>query len=776
MRKKTLINQNWQFTLGDVTNAHLTTFDDYLWEEVHLPHCVEIAPIISSGGRNYQGVCRYRKHFDLEKITDNERVIIEFEGAMHVLEVWINEQQLDTHYCGYTPAVYDITPYVSYTETNIISVRLDNSDRSDVPPGKMQEHLDFAYEGGLYRGVALTQKSPLHITHPVLENRIAGGGIFITTDNVSKDSATVNIQAHVRNNTSIIMSYDVKHTILDKEGKVVGEISSLYQLNTGDEHQATQTIELTNPKLWHPHSPYLYQVKTEVVRNGIVMDNVTTSFGIRYFTFTKDRGFVINGEKLKVSGANYHQTYIHVGNAMPTSMLKRDARKYREAGMIHIRSHYPFASAFIDECDQLGIMLIISSPGWQYYEEGIFVDRVKKNLRDIVRWLRNHPSIILWEPALNETHMPEDFQQELHDIVHEEYPVTPCFTGSDTGFSDVVYKDFDPGMLGPKSEHYDPEAYLAIKERFDKPRWVREYGDYPDNWTDQSCAWRVPRAWGEEIMLKQVRRMIWDKYKWLQNYRTVYNDESLCGFGMWPGMEHNRGYHMNPCWGGFLDLQRIPKYSFYFYKSQRDPDESLDGIDSGAMVYIANSWSEVSPDDITVYSNCERVRLYHNDELVEERLPDDVPIKHPPFTFKNNFYYGRERSEIRVEGIIGDKVVAVDSRFSLGVPKKLQLECDTMGIKLKADGSDLMFVRLNVLDDRDSIVPLTMDAHDVVFTVEGAGKIIGDHIKRPEMGQTGVLIQSTTEPGTITVKAELLHPQKYSRIAVQGAKLDIHTH
>lgn len=775
MRDIILLNQGWRFIKGDDTAAHLIGYDDSQWTEVSLPHSVEIAPIISSGGRNYQGICRYRKHFNLEKGQQNEKVILEFEGAMQVLEVWVNDNKLSTHYCGYTPAVYDISSLVRYDDENIIAVRLDNSDRSDVPPGKKQEDLDFSYDGGMYRGVKIHRTNPLYITNSVLEDKVASGGLYVTFDSISDNNAVARIQTHIRNESPGAKSFVLSQQILDKEGDCVAKTENTYHLESNEDQAFVQSSSVDDPYLWFPHSPYLYKLKTDIIVDGHVIDNMVTTLGIRTFDFTKDKGFILNGSPLKVSGANYHQTFIHVGNAMSENLLRRDARKLREAGMIHIRSHYPFANAFIDECDKLGIMLIISNPGWQYYEEGIFVDRAYQNLKDMVRWLRNHPSIILWEPILNETVMPEAFQQKVHDITHEELPYGPCFTGSDNGFSDVVYKEFDPGMLGPKSENHDPEAYLKIKKRFDKPRWVREYGDYPDNWDDQGCAWRIPRSWGEDAMIKQVRRMIWDKNSWMKNYTSHYNNHKLCGFGMWPGIEHNRGYHMNPCWGGFLDLQRIPKYSFYFFKSQRDPDDYLDFVDSGPMAYIANAWSEVSPDDITVYSNCEKIRLYHNDVMIEERVPDPIKIKHPPFTFKNDFHYGRERSEIRVEGIINGKVVATDRRFAPGVPKRLHLEADYMDINLQADNSDLLFVKCDVHDDHNSIVPRALDAHDIEFTIEGPGKIIGDTIKRPELGQTGVLIQSTNEPGKIRVKATLLRTQKYEKIAVKAGQIDIIT-
>lgn len=769
MSKVTSINQNWYFSLGN---------DNSSWEEVHLPHCVELSPLISSGGRNYQGICRYRKKFSVVKEYDSERVIIEFEGAMQVLELWINNVKLPPHYCGYIPAVYDITEHIHYNNTNIIDIRLDNSDNDEVPPGKPQSRLDFTYEGGLYRGVNLIQSSNLSISHSLIEDEVAGGGLWVYTEDVSQDSAKLFVQTHVKNTSDYSMDYTVNHIIYDENKNLIATLADTYSLAGNSTQHGTQSTLINAPQLWHSYSPHLYSVVTEITVDNKIMDSNETTFGIRDFKFTYDKGFLINGEHLKVSGANYHQTYCYVGNAMPDSMLKRDVRKYREAGMLHIRSHYPFAKSFIEECDRLGIMLIISNPGWQHYKDGVFRDRAIKNQQRIIRWLRNHPSIILWEPILNESVMPVDFIQALHNTVHEELPYGPCYTASDEGLCDVIYKEFDPSMLDANAfGHYTEEEFKDICDTFSKkPRWAREYGDCPDNFTDQSCAWRVPRAWGEDIMLKQVRRMLWDKYEYMGNYKDNYNNDTLCGFGMWPGMEHNRGYHINPCWGGFLDLYRLPKYSFYFFKSQRDVSDTVPNISSGPMVFIANSWSEISPDDITVYSNCDSVRLYHNDTLIEERTPDHIAVKHPPTTFKNDFYFGRQRSSIRAEGIINGEVLATDTRFSPGVPKELHLVPDDMGLHLEANGSDLLFIRCNVLDDHQNIVPLYLDAHDIRFSIKGPAKIIGDEIKRPEMGQTGVVIQSTCQRGDVTITAELLHPQKYSDIAVKPCTITIESH
>lgn len=781
VRKEINFNGDWKFILGDDSNSHCTYYDDSLWESVSLPHAVKLSPANASGGRNYQGLCRYRKHFNLPEEYDGKKIYIKFEGAMSVAQVWINDLAFPVHYGGYLPFLFDITDSVKYgSHENIISVRLDNSDNPDVPPGKPQQDLDFTYEGGLYRNVSLIITDKLHITDAVYADIVAGGGIFVTYPEVTKEYARVSVKTHVINEREKSASFEVINRLLDSNGEVFGLSTTKGEVQSKGDNHFTAEIEVDTPRLWHPYDPQLYTLVTEIVEKGRVIDNMETIIGIRTFEFTKE-GFFINGERLKISGANYHQTCVYIGNAMPDSMLRRDARKLREAGFFHIRSHYPFAPSFIDECNRLGHAIIVSAPGWQWFKEGIFVERAYQNVRDMVRWQRNNPSVILWEPILNESSMPDWFQKRVQDIVHEEYPSSPCYTGSDHGPTDVAYREFDPGMLGFSAENHNPEELKKLREEHEKPLWVREYGDSPDNWTDQSCAWRVPREWGEYAMLKQVERMINPDIKYLANYIKIYNKPKVCGFGVWPGMEHNRGYHINPCWGGVFDLYKIPKYSYYFFRSQQDPDIRIDNTECGPMLFIANWWTEISPEDVVVYSNCEEVRLYHNNELIAVQKPDNLPIKHPPFTFKNiRKYKDRERSEIRAEGLIGGRVVAQDKRFSPGVPKSLSLQGDFMGINLKADGSDIVMVYCDVVDDRGTIVPMNGDNFKIRFSIEGEGKIVGDESIganpiNPVMGRTGILVQATRRAGKIRICARVENPQRYSSIAIKAAELEFYS-
>ncbi len=765
-------NQDWLFCLG--------VFDKDSAAEVCLPHTVSLTPASVGGCVNYQGICTYQKDFLVPVEYTNKKLILEFEGAMGVTQVSLNDELIYTHYCGYTPIVVDITDKVRIGETNTVKLSLDNSDNEDVPPGKAQGELDFNYDGGLYREARLIITDKLYITHALLANEVAGGGIFVHYSEVLSDSANVHVKVHVKNETDGEKSFCVRASLYDGE-REVGKASNDVCLNTGASTHTQLCMNVLNPKLWSTDSPNLYNLKTEVVCGGascdcVVCDCIEISIGIRTFEFTYDRGVIFNGVEQKFSGANYHQTYPYIGNGVPSSLLRRDAMKLKDIGMQNIRSHYPFATAFTDACNELGLTLIISAPGWQWFKEGVFVEHCYKNIRDIVRWQRNNPSIIIWEPLLNETPVPEEFQQNCNDIVHQEYPYPPCYTASDHGPTDISYREYDPGMLQPGMEGYSPLKRYG--EKADMPVWIREYGDAPDNWTDQNCSWRVPRGWGDFAMLNTVYRMLgMDAQCPKNNYLTVLNKPNICGFGVWPGIEHNRGYHINPCWGGFMDLFRVPKFSYHFMKSQLPVEKA------GIVLEFATWWTEVSPDDVVIFSNADSIRLYHDDVLVGEQTPDDFAVSHPPFTFKavRSRFKTRERSVLKAEAIIGGRVVATKTIKSPGVPVSLSLEADFSGINLKADGSDIVLVYCKILDIDGNTVPLTGDRHPILFTIEGEGEIVGDSAiwANPicaEAGIATVLVRSTKKAGVIKLTASMLWNYKNQRVAIKPDTIELQSY
>lgn len=763
-----LLNKNWLFSRAEENGM---TAPEY----VCLPHSVKLTQANSSGCRNFQGVCKYLKSFFVPPEYKGQKLFLRFEGAMGKSALYINGNEVSRHFCGYTPFITDITDNVNYGEENEIVITLDNSDDPLIPPGKPQDALDFSYDGGLYRSVTLTVCEPLYITDPILANEVAGGGIFVWYTDVSESSAAVHIRMHIKNEYPEMKNYSAVIALISPDGQRAAESKLNSRLNTGCCEYIETELRVCSPSLWSPESPLLYTLEASLLINDeqVFCDN--TEIGIRDYIFTVNDGVIFNGKPRRFNGANYHQTWPYIGNAVPTSLLERDITKLKKAGFDNIRSHYPFGTDFLSACNRLGMTVIACNPGWQFCSTGLFLERAVQNMRDIVRWQRNNPAVLFWEPVLNESQMSFEIQKAFHDTVHEEFPYSPCYTASDYGPTDIAYCEYDPGMLGSGMEKY---GLIERNDTVPRPMWVREYGDNPDNFCDQNAVWRAPRGWGDFPMTEAVKRMLHEFDAFTENnnqYIDVVNNSRLCGYGVWPGISHNRGYHINPCWGGHLDLFRIPKFSYYFMQSQQDREKA------GDVLYIASWWTEMSPPDVTVYSNAEKVRLYIDGTLIGEQFPDDVRVSHPPFTFRDvkRKYKGRNRSVLRAEALVNGETVAEKSVKAPGIATRLMLVADYEGISLKADGSDIVAVRCSLIDNDGTVVPLSCDNHPIKFTVTGEGSIVGDsgigaNPICAEAGIATVLIKSTTNPGKIKITAEMLWKQNMWA-AIKPAELNIYS-
>lgn len=747
MRIINTINNNWSFCIGEKT-------ENTLLETVNIPHSVMLSPEISSGSLNYQGKYYYSKNICLSKEYINKKIFLRFEAIMGTSKLYIDGKFIKEHTCGYTPFITDITEYITPEKTSLIEITADNSDDPEVPVGKPQQDLDFSYDGGMYRKVQIISTEKLYITDEILADKVAGGGIFFYPGEVSTEKAEVFTKVNVKNETSEKQIFTITTSLTDKNGKTVAsEKSPDIILDNNCDTEQVLSMTVLNPDLWYPDCPSMHTLTVCVMQNGTVIDKREIEVGIRRFKFTPEDGTIINGKSYRLSGGNYHQTFPYIGNAMPESLQKRDVIKLARIDTKSIRGHYPMSDVFTQECDRHGITLIVSNPGWQFFNNTEkFKQNAYQNMKDIIRWKRNHPSVILWEHILNETVLPQDFVDTLYDIVHEEYPYNECYCAADYGHADLHYKGYDAGMLSPETTVYGDDSDFTSDLH-----WIREYGDIPDNFTDQNTSWRSPRWFGDNAMVKSVKRMIGlDNQNIYENYVDVYNNKQLCGYGVWPSIEHNRGYHIAPCWGGHLDLFRLPKFSNYFMESQKDPE-------TDTVLFIANWLTDISPDDIMVISNADSVRLYFNDKFIAEQCPDKINVKHPPFTFKGviNNNRGRNRFTVRAEAVIDGKVVKTEVLKTPGVSKRLELVADLEGIQPVADGSDIFTVHCKVVDDEGNVVALNADRFPIKFTVSGEGSIVGDssigaNPVYPKAGIASVLIKTTENAGDIVINADFL--------------------
>ena len=296
--------------------------------------------------------------------------------------------------------VADITDVVDREGDNVIAVMTDNSDDPSYPPGKPQDMLDFAYFGGIYRDCWLVAHDRLHITDPNYENVVAGGGLAVWYDNVGESKADVNTRLHIRNEARTDFSGRLEYILIDAAGDTAAMTQGNIKVAKGKATSISSKLNVDNARLWSPRSPHLYNLHVRIYdRKGSVVDGYRRRIGIRSLEFRGKDGFYLNGEPYAepLIGANRHQDYALVRNAVSNSAHRRDALKLKNAGLNVIRNaHCPQDPAFMDACDELGLMVIDNTPGWQFWNDAPeFGRRVFSDIRNLVRRDRNHPSVNL---------------------------------------------------------------------------------------------------------------------------------------------------------------------------------------------------------------------------------------------------------------------------------------------------------------------------------------------------------------------------------------------
>lgn len=552
LRKTINFNRQWSFQLGDVASAEAAAFDDAAWDSENLPHSFSM-PYFAAD-KFYVGYGWYRKHFDAPATWKDKRINLEFDGVFQTTEVFVNGQRVGEHKGGYTGFTFDITDAVKPGD-NVVAVRVNNIWNARLAP-RAGEHV---FSGGIYRNVRLVATSPLHV---------AWYGTFVTTPQVSKQSATVNVKTEVVNDSKTPESATVKTSVLDAKGKTVAQMESTQTIAAGATNVFDQnSTPIANPELWSPQQPNLYSVKTVVVDGGTPVDDYTSPLGIRWFKFTADQGFFLNGAHYYFKGANVHQDHAGWGDAVADSGFSRDVKLMKDAGFAFIRgSHYPHAPAFSKACDELGMLFWSENCFWgtagfrspwsssayptSPEDEADFEASVKASLRDMIRIHRNHPSIIIWsmdnEAFFSDRRVMSKVRRFLSDLVaysHELDPTRPvaiggCQRGDMDKLGDVAGYNGDGARLFP-----NPGIPNVISEygstQADRPgRYVPGWGDLPSTpGADRNVAgsWRLPWRSGEVI---------------------------------WCGFDHGSLAGRRFGAMGMVDYFRLPKRQWYWYRNE----------------------------------------------------------------------------------------------------------------------------------------------------------------------------------------------------------------
>lgn len=739
-RTKTNFGSDWTFT-KDSTSLN--------WEKITIPHTTQIEPLVVNN--QWQGDCWYQKKFEVER-TPNEKVFIYFEGVMHEAWVWINGTFVTHHQGGYLPFTVDATDLVQ-EKNNTIIVKVNNEDNPQIPPGKTLKTLDFNYYGGIYRNVYLLKTNPVYITDAVQANKVNGGGILVHFDKITKEKASGIIKVNVKNETDEPKKIQLGITFSAKNKKTEFTSKEVMIAAKSDE-SISQNFEILNPSIWGIEEPNLYEVVVNVISENKTIDSQTIKTGIRKAELKAD-GFYLNDKKLFINGTNRHQEYPYIGYALSDEANYRDAIKIKNAGFDFVRlSHYPQTEAFLNACDEIGLLVMNCISGWQFVGDEKFIENSYQEIRDFSRRDRNHPSIIFWEVSLNESDMKEPFMKKANEILKAEMPYAHIYTA---GWIDNPNYD----IYIPARQHGKAPDYWNDYEKGNRKIFIAEYGDweyYAQNAGFNQTAYanlkedertsRQLRGFGEKRLLQQA-------FNYQEAFNSNLKGKHTIGQANWLMFDYNRGYADDIESSGISDIFRIPKFAHYFYQSQRSPTMKLnDNVVSGPMVYIANYWNEKSSLDVTVFSNCEEVALYLNDEFVGKQKPTlttfSVELPHPPFVFKIPSF---QKGILRAEGFLDGKKVSEHTVKSAEEASSIRLSFDESNVKINTEFPDVVFVYASMMDKNGTIVS---DATNLVeFSLEGENaELIGQNPIASEAGIATILLRTKNFKKPIKIKAK----------------------
>ena len=408
---------DWKFTKGDTAAGQAVDFDDSDWKDVHLPHDWSIEgpkdkanPGGSKNGYFPGGIGWYRKHFRPSPNDEGKRIVVEFDGVYQNSEVWINGHSLGRRPNGYIGFQHDLTPHVRFDQENVLAVRVDNSE---------QPNCRWYTGSGIYRDVRLTATDKLHVKHC---------GTYVTTPSISKVNATVRVRTEVSNSFAEPRTCELVTRVLDANRKVVAERVEIHTIPAQGDHQFDQDIEVLDPELWSIDAPKMYTILTRLKTDAVVRDEYHTQFGIRRVSFEKDRGFVLNGEQVKLKGVCIHHDAGSLGAAVPVRAWERRLEILKSIGCNAIRtSHNPPSTELLDLCDRMGFVVIDEAfDKWDAPYGPWFKEWWQADLTDMLRRDRNHPSVIMWSVGneVSNQGRPE-FMEQLKKLVDLTRAIDP---------------------------------------------------------------------------------------------------------------------------------------------------------------------------------------------------------------------------------------------------------------------------------------------------------------------------------------------------------------
>jgi beta-galactosidase len=698
----------------------LQNFNDKNWRNLDLPHDWSIEgdinhknPMGVAGGYFPAGIGWYRKSFTVPTEWESKIISIYFEGVYMNSEVFINGNSLGIYPYGYSSFAYNLAPYLKYGKENVIAVRVDNSQ---------QVNCRWYSGSGIDRHVWMTVTNPIHVTQ---------WGIAISTPDVSSRKATVQIKSLIKNETASPQNIGVKTVLFDKNAKATGKNQLNVHLAANSEKEVVQTIVVSNPLLWTPETPDLYQVQVQLIKDKQTMDDTQTPFGIRSIRYTAENGFQLNGKTVKLNGGCVHHDNGFLGAAAFDRAEERRVEMLKAAGFNAVRtSHNPPSEAFLDACDKLGLLVIDESfDGWRTaknkYDYAMYFDQWwQRDLDAMVLRDRNHPSIIMWSIGNEIIERKEPQAVETAKMLANEIkkidPTRPVTSAMTTWDKD--WEMFDPLMAAHDVCGYNYQLHRASDDHKRVPsRIIAHTESYP---RDAFVNWK----------LVQENNYIIGDFVW-----TAIDYLGESSIGRWyysgdiPGEHWEQDFFpWHGAYCGDIDLtgwrKPISHYRSMLYNNTeklymavREPEpEPIQIKETQWSVWPTwESWTwpgfEGKNIQVEVYSKYPKVRLYLNNKLIGEKA---TTVNEQ---FKAIFPVTFTPGELKAVGIDNEKELESVILRTAGDAAKIKLSADRQ--EITANGQDLSFITIEITD-KEGVIQ-TQAFNRLYFKIEGAGTIAG---------------------------------------------------
>ncbi|MBK1832835.1 beta-galactosidase GalB [Roseibacillus ishigakijimensis] len=743
-RTRESFNTDWYFHRGQAPGAEESSYDHSTWRELALPHDwaiegpFDIQYNARAGGLPFHGTGWYRKSFTVPDHAEGQVVTLEFDGAMYDAHVWLNGHFLGNRPFGYIGFQYDLTPYLNLEGENTLAVRLQPEDLSS-----------RWYPGaGLYRNTWLEVKDPVHV---------AQWGTFVTTPTATAERGEVRVANEIKNSSDKRREITLEVSLTNPEGREVAKESRRLALAPHESGEATLAFDVAQPQLWDLASPALYTAVTRVLEGETELDRTETAFGIRDVNYVVGEGLYLNGQPVPIKGVCMHHDLGALGAAVHPRAIERQLEIMQEMGINSIRTaHNPPSPEVLQACDRMGILVQCEAfDCWEMAKvpngyNKFFAEWHERDLRDMIRAYRNHPSIIMWSIGneILEQSQKDGWKlaRHLHQICKDEDPSRATSAGFNyypASVTNGLAAEVDiPGF------NYKPLAYAEVAEAH--PDW-HILGSETSSCTSTRGVYHLPIEKYDthpslHVTSYDLIGPVWAyppdiEFRFLAETPRVLGEYIWTGFDYlgeptpYGGRDNSTNGYWNDDWParsssfGAVDLCGFPKDRFFLYQSQWTT------VEDNPMVHLLPHWNWEGREGETIpvyaYTNAREVELFLNGQSLGRKVKGEDPTE-LIVDFKNwqegsyaspyrlSWEVPYQPGELKAVAYQDDQQVAEKSIQTAAAPAQLEVTADRQTIA--ADGIDLSFLTVRVLDGEGHFCPLANDS--LTFTVEGPGKIV----------------------------------------------------